>query len=251
MSQSFAGQNLKYLRKLKGFTQEEFAMKLQIKRSLLGAYEEERAEPRIDVLEIISDHFNISLDDLLRKDLSETKGDYLAKRRIQKLGSESNLIHFVPMKAAAGYLAGYADEEFIDELNTFTLPMMGSGQFRAFEIIGESMLPTPSGSIIVGQKINGLDDVKQNVAYIVVSRSEGIVYKRLSKNSRTKNKVTLTSDNQSYQPYDMNIEEILELWQAQMVITKVTPQQRWDVGQLANLVSNLQDQVSSMKKRMN
>ena len=251
MSQSFAGQNLKYLRKLKGFTQEEFALKLQIKRSLLGAYEEERAEPRIDVLEIVSDHFKISLDDLLRKDLSETKGDYLAKRRIQKLGAESNLIHFVPMKAAAGYLAGYADEEFIDELNTFTLPMMGSGQFRAFEIIGESMLPTPSGSIIVGQKINGLDDVKQNGAYIVVSRSEGIVYKRLSRNNRTKNKVTLTSDNQSYQPYDMNIEEILELWQAQMVITKVTPQQRWDVGQLANLVSNLQDQVSSMKKRMN
>jgi len=251
MSQSFAGQNLKYLRKLKGFTQEEFAMKLQIKRSLLGAYEEERAEPRIDVLELVSDHFKISLDDLLRKDLSESKGDYLSKRRVQKLGSESNLIHFVPMKAAAGYLAGYADEEFIDELNTFTLPMMGSGQFRAFEIIGESMLPTPSGSIIVGQKINGLDDVKQNGAYIVVSRSEGIVYKRLSRNSRSKNKVTLTSDNQSYQPYDMNVEEILELWQAQMVITKVTPQQRWDVGQLANLVSNLQDQVTSMKKRMN
>jgi transcriptional regulator with XRE-family HTH domain len=251
MSQSFAGQNLKYLRKLKGFTQEEFAMKLQIKRSLLGAYEEERAEPRIDVLEIVSDHFKISLDDLLRKDLSDTKGDYLSKRRIQKLGSESNLIHFVPMKAAAGYLAGYADEEFIDELNTFTLPMMGSGQFRAFEIIGDSMLPTPSGSIIVGQKINGLDDVKQNAAYIVVSRSEGIVYKRLSRNSRSKNKVTLSSDNQLYQPYDMNVEEILELWQAQMVITKVTPQQRWDVGQLANLVSNLQDQVSSMKKRMN
>jgi transcriptional regulator with XRE-family HTH domain len=251
MSQSFAGQNLKYLRKLKGFTQEEFAMKLQIKRSLLGAYEEERAEPRIDVLEIVSDHFKISLDDLLRKDLSDTKSDYLSKRRVQKLGSESNLIHFVPMKAAAGYLAGYADEEFIDELNTFTLPMMGSGQFRAFEIIGDSMLPTPSGSIIVGQKINGLDDVKQNAAYIVVSRSEGIVYKRLSRNSRSKNKVTLSSDNQLYQPYDMNVEEILELWQAQMVITKVTPQQRWDVGQLANLVSNLQDQVSSMKKRMN
>ena len=251
MSQSFAGQNLKYLRKLKGFTQEEFAMKLQIKRSLLGAYEEERAEPRIDVLEIVSDHFKISLDDLLRKDLSDTKGDYLSKRRSQKLRSETNLIHFVPMKAAAGYLAGYADEEFIDELNTFTLPMMGSGQFRAFEIIGDSMLPTPSGSIIVGQKINGLDDVKQNAAYIVVSRSEGIVYKRLSRNSRSKNKVTLSSDNQMYQPYDMNVEEILELWQAQMVITKVTPQQRWDVGQLASLVSNLQDQVSSMKKRMN
>jgi hypothetical protein len=63
--------------------------------------------------------------------------------------------------------------------------------------------------------------------------------------------VTLTSDNQLYQPYNINSEEILELWAAQMVITKVAQQQRWDVGQLANMVSNLQDQVSSMKKRMN
>jgi hypothetical protein len=36
-----------------------------------------------------------------------------------------------------------------------------------------------------------------------------------------------------------------------MVITKVAQQQRWDVGQLANLVTNLQEQVSTMKKRMN
>ncbi len=42
---SIAAQNLKYLRKLRGWTQEEFANKLKIKRSLLGAYEEERAEP--------------------------------------------------------------------------------------------------------------------------------------------------------------------------------------------------------------
>jgi len=118
MSQSYAGQNLKYLRKLKGLTQEEFANKLQIKRSLLGAYEEERAEPRIDVLEIISDQFGISLDELLRRDLSESNVSYLSRRRQQKLGAENNQIHFVPMKAAAGYLAGYADEEFIDELNT-------------------------------------------------------------------------------------------------------------------------------------
>ncbi|HEY1021913.1 MAG TPA: helix-turn-helix transcriptional regulator, partial [Flavisolibacter sp.] len=45
---SFANKNLKYLRKLRGWTQEEFAQKLRIKRSLLGAYEEERAEPRIE-----------------------------------------------------------------------------------------------------------------------------------------------------------------------------------------------------------
>ena len=43
---SRAGLNLKYLRKLRGWTQEEFANKLNIKRSLIGAYEEERADQR-------------------------------------------------------------------------------------------------------------------------------------------------------------------------------------------------------------
>lgn len=251
MSQSVAGQNLKYLRKLRGWTQEEFANKLGIKRSLVGAYEEERADPRIDVLEKLADMFKLTLDDLLRKDISEVKGNYLTKRRQQKLMSENNLIHFVPVKAAAGYLAGYADTEFIDELNTFTLPMLAGGNYRAFEIVGDSMLPTPSGSIIVGEKVNNLDDAKSSQAFIVVSRNEGIVYKRLEKSNRNKAKVTLVSDNPSYQPYQVNSEDILELWQAQMVVSKVASQQRWDVNQLASLVNNLQEQVSVLKKKYN
>ncbi len=251
---SKAGLNLKYLRKLRGWTQEEFAIKLNIKRSLIGAYEEERADPRIDVLEIIADMFKLSLDELLLKDLSNSinTGSYLQKRRMQKMMSaERNLIHFVPVKAAAGYLTSYADSEFIDELNTFTLPMLSGGHYRAFEIIGDSMLPTPSGSIIVGEKIESLEDTKNGQAYIVVSKNEGIVYKRINRNNRTKNKVTLESDNPNYQPYQINTEDIVELWQAQVVIGKVASQQRWDVNSLANLVNNLQDQVSTLNKKMN
>lgn len=252
---SRAGLNLKYLRKLRGWTQEEFANKLHIKRSLIGAYEEERADPRLDVLEIVADMFKLSLDELLLQDVSNSSqagNSYLAKRRQQKMMSaDRNLIHFVPVKAAAGYLASYADTEFIDELNTFTLPMLTGGNYRAFEIIGDSMLPTPSGSIIVGEKVESIDDVKNNQAYIVVSRHEGIVYKRIVKNNRSRNKVSLVSDNPSYQPYQVNTEDIAELWLAQVVIGKVAQQQRWDVNSLANLVNNLQDQVSTLKKKMN
>ena len=249
---SQAGLNLKYLRKLRGWTQEEFANKLGIKRSLIGAYEEERADPRLDVLEMIAEIFKLSLDELFLKDLSNESGSYLMKRRKQKMmAEERNVIHFVPVKAAAGYLAGYADAEFIDELNTFTLPMLAGGNYRAFEIIGDSMLPTPSGSIIVGEKTDNLDDAKNNAAYIVVSRNEGIVYKRLVRNAKTKAKITLISDNPSYQPYQVNAEDIVELWSAQVVIGKVAAQQRWDVNSLANLVNNLQDQVSTLKKKMN
>ena len=249
---SQAGQNLKYLRKLRGWTQEEFAIKLGIKRSLIGAYEEERADPRIEVLEIVGDIFKLSLDELLLKDLSETGSNYLAKRRQQKmLTADRNIIYFVPVKAAAGYLAGYADSEFIDELNTFTLPMLAGGNYRAFEIIGDSMMPTPSGSIIVGEKVNTTDEVKNDQAYIVVSRNEGIVYKRIVKSNKTKNKLTLVSDNPQYQPYQVNTEDVVELWQAQMVISKVSQQQRWDMNSLASMVTNLQTQVSTLKKRMN
>lgn len=249
---SQAGQNLKYLRKLRGWTQEEFAAKLGIKRSLIGAYEEERADPRLEVLEIVGDIFKLSLDELLLKDLSNTGNSFLAKRRQQKMmTAERNIIHFVPVKAAAGYLTGYADSEFIDELNTFTLPMLAGGNYRAFEIIGDSMMPTPSGSIIVGEKIDNTEDVKNDQAYIVVSRNEGIVYKRIVKNNRTKSKLTLVSDNPQYQAYQVNAEDVVELWQAQMVISKVSAQQRWDMNSLASMVNNLQSQVTTLKKKMN
>src|SRR5688572_5894857 len=245
---AIANQNMKYLRKLRGWTQEEFASKLRIKRSLLGAYEEERADPRIDVLEVVCDIFKLTLDEILRKDLSDNKSNYMAKRRAMKLASGRPDIPFVPVKAAAGYLAGYADPEFVDELNTFTLPMLAGGNYRAFEIIGDSMLPTPSGSVIVGEKI---DELKNDSACIVVSRHEGIVYKRVQKHGRSKDKLTLVSDNPIYHPYTVKSEDVLEMWQAQMVISKANQQQRWDMGQLANIVSDLQEQVVSLKKKMN
>ena len=248
---SIANKNMKYLRKLRGWTQEEFAQKLRIKRSLLGAYEEERAEPRIDILEIVADMFKLTLDDLLRKDISDNKTNYIAKRRAQKMAGGRTDIPFVPVKAAAGYLNGYGDPEFIDELNTFTLPMLAGGDYRAFEIVGDSMMPTPSGSVIVGERISSLDEVKTNQTYIVVSKADGIVYKRILRNNRQKTKLTLVSDNPAYQPYTVNADDVLEVWQAQMVISRANTQQRWDVSQLANLVNNLQQQVSSIKKRMN
>ncbi|MBL7739547.1 MAG: LexA family transcriptional regulator [Chitinophagaceae bacterium] len=246
-----ANKNLKYLRKLRGWTQEEFAQKLRIKRSLLGAYEEERAEPRIDVLEVVCDIFKLTLDDILRKDLSDNKSNYLAKRRAMKLAGGRSDIPFVPVKAAAGYLAGYGDPEFVDELNTFTLPMLAGGNYRAFEIVGDSMLPTPSGSVIVGEKVDSIDSLKNNAACIVVSRNEGIVYKRVQKNNRAKNKLTLVSDNPVFHPYMVNTEEVLEVWQAQVVISRTDNQQRWNMNQLADMVTNLQEQVVSLKKKLN
>lgn len=247
---SIVCRNLKYLRKQKGWTQQEFADKLGIKRSLLGAYEEERAEPRTEVLEMVSDMFRVSIDDMLRRDLGDQKENFLEKRRQLKMGNSRQQIEFVPVKAAAGYLAGYNDDEFIEELNTFTLPMLGAGSYRAFEIAGDSMLPTPSGSVIVCHKVGGWDDLRNNETYIVMTNREGIVYKRLVKSNRAKTKVTLVSDNPQYEPYSVSMDDILEIWQTDAVISKTSSQSRMSVTHLADMVSHLQDQVSLLKKKI-
>ena len=47
---SIVSNNIKYLRRLNGLTQEQFARRIGIKRSLLGAYEEARANPNLENL---------------------------------------------------------------------------------------------------------------------------------------------------------------------------------------------------------
>ena len=43
-------ENIRFLRKKKGWTQEKFSQKIGIKRSLVGAYEEGRSAPRLNNL---------------------------------------------------------------------------------------------------------------------------------------------------------------------------------------------------------
>ena len=78
---SNAGKNLRHLRKQRGWTQEEFANKLNIKRSLVGAYEEERAEPRLEVMEAICSLFKLSLETSYFKTLqaARQKGSLTSK----------------------------------------------------------------------------------------------------------------------------------------------------------------------------
>ncbi|MCH5688615.1 hypothetical protein LWM68_32815 [Niabella sp. W65] len=61
----------------------------------------------------------------------------------------------------------------------------------------------------------------------------------------------MVSDNPTFQPYTINSDEVLEMWQAQYVISKTNVAQNWDVGQLVNIVANLQQQVDGMKKKIN
>ncbi|TXK45811.1 helix-turn-helix domain-containing protein [Pontibacter qinzhouensis] len=252
--------NLRHLRKSAGYTQAQLAEKLDIKRSLIGAYEEGRAEPKLSTLINIAAHFHITLDDLITLDLSNSTdqrstdaskagGGKLRVLAITVDQDQKENIELVPYKASAGYLNGYADPEFIEELPRFQLPMLGSnGTFRAFEISGDSMLPIASGTVIVGRFIEDWQAIKDGTPCIIVSEKEGVVFKRIYNKIQNASMLRLHSDNPLYSPYELHVDDILEIWEARSYISSTFPIADLSLDKLSSIVLDLQKEVMKLKK---
>lgn len=255
--------NIKYLRKKIGLTQEQFAEKIGIKRSLVGAYEEGRADPRISNLINMAQVFGTSVDILINKNVMKLSDSELNtsnyKRGKEVLAitvnedSKEN-IELVPQKAAAGYLNGYADREFIEELPKFKLPILPeNATYRAFEISGDSMLPILPGTIIIGEYVDDIRDIKNGKTYILITKSEGIVYKRVFNYIKDNGKLFLVSDNRNYAPYQLDIDDVLEVWASKAYISIQFPDanssNEVSTEQLASIVLDLQKEIVKLKEQ--
>ena len=222
--------NIKFLRKKKGLTQQQFADQVGIKRSLVGAYEEERAEPKYELLKTLALFFDVSIDDFINETINEKwapkpKGNP-ANLRVLSISvdkEDNENIELVPLKASAGYLNGYADTEYVAHLPKLYLPMFKQGTYRGFEIKGDSMLPLVSGTIIIGEYQENWADIKPGETYVFVSKSDGVVYKRAGNKFKENKKLKLISDNPVFEPYDINGEDVLEVWKAKAYISTHMP----------------------------
>jgi phage repressor protein C with HTH and peptisase S24 domain len=124
-----------------------------------------------------------------------------------------DLIEIIPAKASAGYLNGYDDPEYIEQLQKIKLPFLPTGTHRAFPIKGDSMLPVKDGAYVVAKFVENITDVRDGRTYVVLTKHEGLVYKRLYNQMKQNNTLLLSSDNKAYQPYEVKIEDVLELWE--------------------------------------
>tara|TARA_B100000965_G_scaffold406492_1_gene445696 strand:+ start:2033 stop:2812 length:780 start_codon:yes stop_codon:yes gene_type:complete len=253
-------ENLKVLRKNKGLTQSEMAQKMGLNRPQLGSYEEGRAEPKLQALQRIADFFALSLDQLVNHDLSNetaNQTDYTGQKlRILPIlvdAEEKEKVSLIPAKAAAGYLNGYADPEYLEQLPAFDLPLqeLSVGTYRLFQIEGDSMEPIPSGSYILGQYQSDWTQLKDGEACIVLSQSEGIVYKRVYNQLAEKACVELRSDNPAYQPYEVKGEDLLEIWKAKGYLSFDLPenQPNQDMGKLSQALLQLKAEVDALKDK--
>lgn len=215
---SLLSENIRYLRSQLGHSQQKVADNLIITRGRYSKYEEGATEPPLDLLLKISRYYHVSIDLLLSVDLRKISLKEIMElpdnRIILPISVNShgkNKIEIVSHKTSMGYLGGYADPEYIESLQTISLPFLGAGKFRAFPVEGDSMPPHKDGSYIIGRYIENSNNLKKEKGYIFVTRNEGMTYKRLAK--KEDEHLLVRADNEFYEPYEIPLTDVLEIWE--------------------------------------
>lgn len=258
---AIVNKNLKFLRVQQGLTQKQLAEKLGLKQAAIGAYEEERATPPLSSLLDLMKIFNVNLDDLVKYDLSKVsekdkKGISSGRKEVLAITVDSHNkenVELVSHKASAGYMSGYQDPEFVKDLPKISMPVLPKNKtYRAFEIQGDSMLPIQPGSILFGEYVENIGAIKNGKLYILVTKQDGIVFKRVFNFVQGEGKLLLVSDNRHYEPYTIDAQDVLELWGAKAFFSNQFPDLQnssVSLDHLAHTVLTLQSEVQKLKKK--
>ncbi len=193
-----------------------------------------RTKPGYDVLTAIINEFDINPEYLFGKSEVMLKSDttqiqtYSGVPQVVAVNPTGNEnVIYVPIQARAGYLNGYGDANYIEQLPSFHMPHLNNGTYRCFEVQGNSMVRTFfDGDLVFGKYVENLHDIKDGRVYVIVSKNDGIVLKRVINRIEQRGKLILKSDNKTgnYPTYTINAEEIMEVWYVTMFASKQMPE---------------------------
>lgn len=258
--------NIKTLRNRRKRTQDVVAGELGMSRSTLNSYENGSIKnPTLEALMAFSKYFRLSIDTLVKIDLSKLsdfqlseleRGNdvYVTGSRLRVIATtvdsqNKENIEVVPLKAKAGYKNGFADPEFIKKLPTFQLPLLLSDRkYRMFQISGDSMLPIPDKSWVIGEYLENWYDIKDGEAYIVLTQEEGLVFKVAVNQLRKKKNLLLKSLNTTYQPYELHLGDIREVWKFCNYLSNELPENTFMKDELLTKILKLEQEVKSIRE---
>lgn len=167
---------------------------------------------------------------------------------------DNDRIPLVSVKAQAGYLEGYDDSNYIEELPTYSVPDMRNGTYRMFQVSGFSMYPTlQDGSYVVGQFVEDWEWLGDNRVCVVVTERDGVIVKRVTNRAREKGFLYCKSDNRDYKHIKVMLEDVKEIWECKAHISfefldPVTNYQK--IAELEVNVSELQDKVKNLETQL-
>ena len=267
--QIFWPTNIRFLRKRKGWSQEELAEKLGFTRAKLNAHENGKTvNPTADDLIAVSAFFELSIDTLLKLDLTslselkirelESGNDgYVTGTTLRVLattvGADNNEnIEYVPVKARAGYLAGHSDPEFIAGLPRFRMPQLPANRtYRMFPTTGPSMLPIPEGCLVIAEYVQDWLSLKDNTLCILILKSSGqeFVFKQVVNRIKQDRVLRLQSLNDAFAPYDVPVADVLEIWRFVSYVSEEVPLGNISLGQIAQSLQEIRVDVARIAGR--
>jgi len=264
----FFSSNIKFLRRRRGLTQDDVADTLNMKRSTLSGYENGVAQPGFDALIAMSKYFNVAIDTLIKADLCSLpesqvrqlergydvfiKGSNLRILTTTVGADNEENIELVSEKAKAGYATGFADPEYISILPTFRLPFLSrQKKYRSFQVSGDSMLPIPHGAYVTGMFLQDWNSIKDKDAYIILTADEGIVFKVVENKLKEYGVLKLHSLNPSYEPYELPVNSVREIWQFVHYISPRLPDNQENENRvLMETVKKLKRDVQEIQTRL-
>lgn len=253
---SILSENIRYLRGKLNLSQQKVADDLSITRGRYGKYEDGATEPPLEILLKISKYYNVSIDLLLTVNVNKYSINEIMELpdnrivlpiRVDKDGNDQ--IEIIPQKASMGYLNGYGDPEYIESLDTISLPFLKGGKFRAFPADGDSMPPYKDGTYIVGKYVENLSDLKTDRTYVFITNNDGISYKRFQ--FHEVDSIWVKADNTFYEPYKIPLSEMKEIWEfACSINTKEYGSHEFAEYNLQDFMAEIKTDIKQIKKRI-
>jgi transcriptional regulator with XRE-family HTH domain len=216
------GNNVNYLRKLMKMSQDDIAAHFNVKRSTISGWEGGSSTPNFDTLVKLAQIFEVTIDALIYTDLEASKfhPDYkhAAKevRIARSYGPDpktTNLL--IPVAAQAGYATEWSQEQY-SAAQVVQVPGI-EGEARTWEVAGDSMLPLIApGDYVSGKRLASGADLINGGIYVLVTRTQGIHLKHVT----WVGQYLCTPANGKYEPYHLEVDEVREIWDVRLRITR-------------------------------
>ncbi|MCR5886602.1 LexA family transcriptional regulator [Hymenobacter sp. J193] len=230
---SYVGKNIRKIRTVKKLSQAAFAELFGLARPSVGAYEEGRSEPKMETLIQIAQHFGLSVDLLLTKELTVNELYHFdifqkeatpvpATKPAALADQQANVTPFVPADRLLEYIVQHHNTAFLDALMPLTFPHTLGPVTRAFEIVGAEMQHQQQGlrhqDVILCQRVElAAPTLRVQRIYAFVTQSKLLVRRLAERISTTHLK--LRADNPDYGSEEFALDQALEIWEVKAVFT--------------------------------
>lgn len=134
-------------------------------------------------------------------------------------GNDNMLL--VNQRAAAGYPQNIQETGWQKNLPAFNLPLpeFRNATYRGFQVEGNSMEPNlQAGEWVLGKAMDNISYINEGKIYVIIT-FDSVLVKKLYRIPNDSSKIKLVSINPEYPPYDIEVEEIQELWQVNSKLT--------------------------------